>query len=167
MYEKHTLSIFTVWREFRNCLRWAARDDMSLTVTVNGQGCRKQPTGCNKDIQAWMPIITIPREISMNYAQRELFIINLRQQFTEIFLASKAGKDNTEQRLRAQGFIHAGELLEICSRQEVQQLMEKTHIDVFGISIAERKPSELTLRQQALKLGNYDYFDEPAFNRLQ
>jgi hypothetical protein len=103
----------------------------------------------------------------MNYTQRELFIINLRQQFTEIFLASKAGKDNTEQRLRSQGFIHAGELLEICSRQEVQQLMEQTHIEVFGVSIAERKPSEQTRRQQALKLGDYDYFDEPTFNRLR
>ena len=103
----------------------------------------------------------------MNYAQRELFLINLRQQFIEIFMASKAGKDNSELRLRAQGFIHAGELLEICSRHDVQQLMEKIHIEVFGISIAERKPSEQARRQQALKLGDYDYFDEPAMVRLQ
>lgn len=82
-------------------------------------------------------------------------------------MASKAGKENSEQRLRAQGFIHAGELLEICSRQEVHQLMEQTHIEVFGASIADRKPSELARRQQALKLGDYDYFDEPALLRQQ
>ena len=103
----------------------------------------------------------------MNYAQHGLFLINLRQQFADIFLVSKAGKDNSEQRLRAQGFIHAGELLEICGRQEVQQLMEQVHLEVFGVSIAERKPSEQARRQQALKLGDYDYFDEPAFNRFR
>ncbi|MGI5308125.1 hypothetical protein [Rheinheimera sp. WS51] len=51
--------------------------------------------------------------------------------------------------------------------QEVQHVMEQTHMEVFGVSIAQRKPSELARRQQALKLGIYDYFDEPAFNRLQ
>lgn len=103
----------------------------------------------------------------MNYAQRELFFISLKQQFSDIFQASKAEKDNTELRLRTQGFIHAGELLALCSRTEVQQLMEQVHKDVFGVSIAERKPKEKTRRQQALKLGDYDYFDEPAFNRLR
>ncbi|MAD75113.1 MAG: hypothetical protein CML20_10040 [Rheinheimera sp.] len=103
----------------------------------------------------------------MNYAQRELFLITLKQQFSDIFLASKAGKDTAELRFRAQGFIHAGELLEICSRHEVQQLMEQVHLEVFGVTIAEHKPSEQARRQQALKLGDYDYFDEPALNRLR
>lgn len=103
----------------------------------------------------------------MNYAQRELFFINLKQQFSNIFQASKADKDNTELRLRTQGFIHAGELLQLCSRAEVQQLMEQVHQDVFGISIAERRPKEQARRQKALQLGDYDYFDEPAFNRLR
>lgn len=103
----------------------------------------------------------------MNYAQRELFFINLKQQFTEIFQASKADKNNTELRLRTQGFIQAGELLALCSRQEVQQLMEQVHVEVFGVSIEERKPKEQARRQQALKLGDYEYFDEPAFNRLR
>ena len=103
----------------------------------------------------------------MNYAERELFFINLKQQFGAIFQASKADKDNTELRLRTQGFIHAGELLELCSRTEVQKLMEQVHQDVFGVSLSERKPKEQTRRQQALKLGDYDYFDEPAFTRWQ
>ncbi|MDP5137200.1 hypothetical protein ORJ04_14695, partial [Rheinheimera baltica] len=83
----------------------------------------------------------------MNFEQRELFLITLKQQFIDIFTTSKAGKDNTELRLRTQGFIHAGELLELCSRAEVQQLMEQVHQDVFGVSIAERKPKEQTRRQ--------------------
>jgi hypothetical protein len=104
---------------------------------------------------------------AMNYAQRELFLITLKQQFSDIFSTSKAGKDTAELRFRAQGFIHAGELLQLFSRHEVQQLMEQEHLEVFGVTIAERKPSEQARRQQALKLGDYDYFDEPAFNRLR
>lgn len=102
----------------------------------------------------------------MSMLQQDLFLITLEAQFRELFQASKAGRDNREQRLRAQGFIHAGELLQLCSRQQVQQLMEKVHLEVFGISIAERKPSAQARRQQALQLGDYAYFEEPAFNRL-
>jgi hypothetical protein len=102
----------------------------------------------------------------MTVLQKDLFLITLEAQFRDLFQASKAGKDNSEQRLRAQGFIHAGELLHLCSRQQVQQLMEKVHLEVFGISIADRKPSAQVRRQQALQLGDYAYFEEPAFNRL-
>ncbi len=101
----------------------------------------------------------------MNNAQQELFLSTLKQQFADIFTTSKAGKDTASLRLRTQGFIYAGELLELCSREEVTQLMEQQHQAVFGCSIEQRKPNERTKRQQALKAGDYDYFDEPAFNR--
>lgn len=101
----------------------------------------------------------------MNHAQRELFITALNQHFIDIFTTSKAGQDTVELRLRAQGFIHAGELLQLCSRSEVQEIMDARYYDVFGCTYADRKPKEHQRRQQALKLGDYDYFDEPAFNR--
>jgi len=101
----------------------------------------------------------------MGVLQRDLFLITLEAQCRDLFQVSKAGKDNSEQRFRAQGFIHAGELVQLCSRQQVQQLMEKVHLEVLGISIAERKPSAQARRQQALQLGDYAYFEEPAFNR--
>lgn len=50
----------------------------------------------------------------MSMLQQDLFLITLEAQFRDLFQASKAGKDNSEQRLRAQGFIHAGELLQLC-----------------------------------------------------
>lgn len=103
----------------------------------------------------------------MNMPQQDLFLSHLQAQFREIFQTSKAGNDNSEQRLRTQGFIHAGELLQLCSRTQVQQLMEKTHLEVFGLSISDRKPSEAVKRQLALKHGDYDYFEEPAFVRQQ
>lgn len=100
----------------------------------------------------------------MNNAQ-QLFLNALKQQFTEIFATSKAGKDTTNLKSRTQGFIYAGELLELCSREDVTQLMALVHQDVFGCSIEQRNPNEKTLRQQALRSGNYNYFDEPALNR--
>lgn len=102
----------------------------------------------------------------MSILQQDVFFITLESQFRNLFQASKVGKDNQDQRLRAQGFIHAGELLQLCNRQQVQQLMEKVHLEVFGVSIAERKPSPQARRQQALQLNDYAYFEEPAFNRL-
>lgn len=107
------------------------------------------------------------KEVTMNMLQQDLFLIKLESQFRDIFQTSKAGRDNSEQRLRAQGFIHAGELLELCTRQQVQQLMERVHLEVFGIHISERQPAEARRRQQALQLGDYDYFDEPVFIRSQ
>lgn len=104
---------------------------------------------------------------AMNMLQQDLFLITLESQFRDIFQTSKAGKDNSEQRLRAQGFIHAGELLQLCTRQQVQQLMEQVHLEVYGIRINERQPAEARRRQQALQLGDYDYFEEPAFIRSQ
>lgn len=101
----------------------------------------------------------------MNNAQQELLLSTLKQQFVDIFTTSKASKDTKNLKSRTQGFICAGELLELCSREDVTQLMEQMHQDVFGCSIEQRKPNEKARRQQALKAGDYDYFDEPAFNR--
>jgi hypothetical protein len=103
----------------------------------------------------------------MHHEQRKWFFTALNAQFIDIFTTSKAGKDTTELRLRAQGFIHAGELLQLCSRSEIQELMDARHYEVFGCTYAQRKPKESERRQQALKQGDYDYFDEPAFNRLR
>ena len=103
----------------------------------------------------------------MNMAQRDLFMLDLERQFKDIFTISRAGGDNQTERQRAQGFIHAGELLQLCTRDELNQLMEKVHQQVFGCSIAERIPKKQQLRQRALQLGDYQYFDEPALYRQQ
>lgn len=95
------------------------------------------------------------------------YISELAAQFTQIFQLSKAGKDNSTQRYRTQGFIQAGELMQLCSRDEVQHLMQSAHIAVFGCSVEQRQGSNASKarRQQALSDGNYEYFDEPAVSR--
>lgn len=89
----------------------------------------------------------------------------IRQQFVEIFRQSKAGQDSQVAKHRAQGFIHAGELLGLIRRDTLQALMEQCHQEVFGCSIDARTPSLRAQRQAALANGDYQYFDEPALLR--
>lgn len=96
-----------------------------------------------------------------------LFFQSLEQQFHTIFSLRKDGKDNQQAKLRAQGFIHAGELLQLCQREQVQHLMEQVHQNVFGFSLAERDFSETSRRQQAIAEGDYDYFEQPAWGRYR
>lgn len=106
--------------------------------------------------------------------QQQLFFNELARQFSQIFHLSQQGQDNQNERLRAQGFIQAGELCGLCSRAQVQQLMEQIHQHVFGQSLAERTATQQVRqadaerrlqRLQALADGNYDFFDEPALSR--
>ena len=97
----------------------------------------------------------------------DIFWTSLASQFQQIFQLSQQGADNSIARLRAQGFIHAGELLGLCQREQVQQLMEQQHFQVFGCSIAQRNKTEAQRRQQALACQDYQYFDEPALLRQQ
>lgn len=96
-----------------------------------------------------------------------MYLSELAAQFKQIFTLSKAGNDNSIERYRAQGFIQAGELLQLCSRDDVQHIMQQMHQDVFGCSVEQRSNNNASKaqRQQALSAGDYDYFDEPAINR--
>lgn len=106
--------------------------------------------------------------------QQQVFFNELARQFSHIFQLSQQGQDNSNERLRAQGFIQAGELCGLCTRQQVQQLMEQIHQHVFGQSVAERSATQQAQhadslrkqqRQQALADGNFDFFNEPALSR--
>lgn len=98
---------------------------------------------------------------------KQMYLSELAAQFKQIFTLSKAGNDNSIERYRAQGFIQAGELLQLCSRDDVQHIMQQMHQDVFGCSVEQRSNNNASKaqRQQALSTGDYDYFDEPAINR--
>lgn len=98
---------------------------------------------------------------------KQSYISELAAQFKQIFILSKAGSDNSVERYRAQGFIQAGELLQLCSRDDVQHIMQQMHQHVFGCSVEQRSNNNANKarRQKALNAGDYDYFDEPAINR--
>ncbi len=108
--------------------------------------------------------------------QQQQFSNALSQQFLQIFQLSQQGADTSSAKLRTQGFIQAGELLGLVSRDEVSSLMDAAHQQVFGCSVAQRlaihqqqavQQEFRQSRRQALADGDYRYFDEPALQRLQ
>ncbi len=86
------------------------------------------------------------------------------RQFIDYFTLLKNSKVDNELKNRLQGFISAGEFLEVISRQEASELMEQAHLTVFKISSQERQ-SQKSLRKSALNDDNSDFFTVPAIER--
>jgi len=95
---------------------------------------------------------------------KQNFIAELSGQFQRIFSEGKQGIDVTEQRLRTQGFIQAGELLQLVSRAEVSALMASVHQTVYGQTLDERLAGkqQQAARRFALANGDMQFFSEPA-----
>jgi hypothetical protein len=98
--------------------------------------------------------------------QQELFISEVRQQFDRLFQAKKAGQNLVALKHRAEGFFYAGELLGLVDKPLLQQLMEQSYLDVFGVALSKTS-SYQTERKQAMENEFYQYFEEPAYNRIR
>lgn len=51
-------------------------------------------------------------------------------------------------------------------RAVLQQLMEQSYLQVFGVALS-KDSSYKTERKQAMDNEFYQYFEEPAFNRVR
>lgn len=98
--------------------------------------------------------------------QHQVFITEARRQFEQLFQAKKAGKNLVVLKHRIEGFFYAGELLGLVDKGLLQQLMEQSYFDVFGVSLS-KAASYQTERRHALENEFYQYFEEPAFNRVR
>ncbi len=98
--------------------------------------------------------------------QQELFISEVMQQFDRLFQAKKAGQNLVALKHRAEGFFYAGELLGLVDKPLLQQLMEQSYLDVFGVTLSKTS-SYQTERKQAMENEFYQYFEEPAYNRIR
>lgn len=87
-------------------------------------------------------------------------------QFDRLFQAKKAGQNVVVLKHRAEGFFYAGELLGLVDKPMLQQLMEQSYLEVFGVTLSKNS-SYQTERKQALENEFYQYFEEPAFNRVR
>lgn len=92
------------------------------------------------------------------------YLAELKEQFIEHFTFVKNNAPDKALIFRLQGFIYAGEVLGILTKEDAQAIMEEQHKHVFGQSIEARKNAKQQTKQ-ALKEGNDDYFDIPAINR--
>ncbi|UXD88769.1 hypothetical protein [Thalassolituus hydrocarboniclasticus] len=95
---------------------------------------------------------------------RQQFIEEAKQRLLTMFNNSKQRiKASDAERFRLQGFMQAGVFLGLSNNNELQQLMEEMHKQVFSMSIRERR-----LQQEAGRISNtvdYSFYDAPAFNR--
>lgn len=92
------------------------------------------------------------------------FVDACTTQLMRLYLASKAGKNVDTDKYRVQGFMHAGELMGLLTKEEGKTLIADLHINVFGETIEERADRKRKLN--ALKASDPDaYLEIPAIER--
>ena len=98
--------------------------------------------------------------------ETKAFIEYCAQQLNQVFTATKQGKPNLKHRHQHQieGLLRAGELLDITSREQAVVLIEKTHVDVFGVTPLERAERKKSL-QNIKDFSSNDFFDIPTIHR--
>lgn len=96
---------------------------------------------------------------------KENFTRDCTRQLISYFQLLHKNKLDTELKNRVQGFINAGEFLEVITRAEAIVLMNEAHFSVFGVTNEQRKK-----RKDEIKAVRNDQdasiFDIPAFERL-
>jgi len=103
-------------------------------------------------------------ELTMD--QQSVFLAQVQLQFEQLFQAKKNGQNVQVLKHRAEGFFYAGELLGLVDKAVLQQLMEQSYLQVFGVALS-KDSSYKTERKQAMDNEFYQYFEEPAFNRVR
>jgi len=87
-----------------------------------------------------------------------------RSELHRVFELTKAGTSDNKLKFRVEGLLHGAVLLELCTQEEVQHIMEEEHLAVFGESISQRRQRKSSLSE--LKADDPDaYFDIPAIAR--
>ena len=94
---------------------------------------------------------------------KEDFKRECSRQLMGYFQLLHKNKLDTELKHRVQGFINAGEFLEVITRAEAIQLMDDAHLSVFGVTNEQRR-----IRKAEIKAVRNDnsIFDIPAIERL-
>jgi hypothetical protein len=96
--------------------------------------------------------------------EKKEFIEYCAQQLSQVFTATKQGKPNLKLKHQTEGLLRAGELLDIISREQSAVIIEKTHVDVFGVTPIERAERKKSL-QDIKEFSSNDFFDIPAIQR--
>ncbi|WP_193164945.1 hypothetical protein [Microbulbifer hainanensis] len=92
------------------------------------------------------------------------FLAEVEARLARMFSANKCGyRTPAVERHRLEGFMQAGVFLGLSNNRELAELMEESHLAVFGKSIGDRQ------QERALNWGyeqvDYSAFEEPAITR--
>lgn len=95
---------------------------------------------------------------------RETFLKEVERRFTQLFKVSKSGHPiPPAERHRLQGFMQAGVFMELCNRSELNEIMERTHLEIFRKTIEQRKVDAPV--SWIYQETDYSFYDTPAYER--
>jgi len=95
--------------------------------------------------------------------QRELFLASAKQQLIELYTAQKErGKQGPSLKHHAEGFMHAGIVLELATNEELTELIGNIYYDTFGMTPVERK---LQQEKGEVEEKDWSYYDLPLSQR--
>jgi hypothetical protein len=93
------------------------------------------------------------------------FTQECHRQLLEHFALVKIQKVDEAMKHRIQGFINAGEFLNLVTRDEAIGIIDAAHHEIFGMTKEQRKA-----RREAVKLSiredDFSIFDAPAIYRV-
>jgi len=97
--------------------------------------------------------------------EKERYLTEVTRQLRLIFGAIRDGHKPPEIiKHRCEGVMRAGVFLGIVSNAELAQLMEAIHLEVTGVTIAERKASSRErFRDEEI---DYSQYESPAYERV-
>ncbi|GAA5136764.1 hypothetical protein [Thalassotalea piscium] len=95
---------------------------------------------------------------------KQAYINECYRQFLAYFTQLSSGEIETEKKNRLQGFINAGQFLNILSHADAQQLMNQAHLEVFGKTTEQRLEAKAFL-QSVRKGEKEEVFSIPAISR--
>lgn len=93
------------------------------------------------------------------------FTQECHRQLLEHFALVKIQKVDEAMKHRIQGFINAGEFLNIVNRDEALGIIDEAHHEIFGMTKEQRKARKEALKS-VLKSDDFSVFDTPALERL-
>ena len=93
------------------------------------------------------------------------FLAEVETRLARMFSANKCGyRTPAVERHRLEGFMQAGVFLGLSNNRELAELMEESHLAVFGKSIGDRRQQEKALNWSYEQV-DYSAFEEPAITR--
>ena len=94
------------------------------------------------------------------------YLQEVKNRLMRMFQASKDGhKAGSVERHRLEGFMQAGAFFGLAASGELESLMNRVHVDVFGKTIQDRKSGQST--PQIPESIDYSQYEQPAYERDQ
>ncbi|MGI9275167.1 MAG: hypothetical protein ACR2PT_10035 [Endozoicomonas sp.] len=94
------------------------------------------------------------------------FLREVTRQIEAIYRSKKAGTSPGEkEKHRCEGFMQAGVYMRIVTNDDLNELMEKKHVEILGETIEERRRREREKTSWPRDIINYSEYESPAFER--